>query len=55
MSKALTPASVRESVRDAVAGIIEEYQDQPDTDRDTVIERLDEELTVSGATSCAGA
>jgi hypothetical protein len=43
MNESLTTASVREAVRDAVASIIDEYQDQPDTDRETVIERLDEE------------
>jgi hypothetical protein len=43
MNETITPASVREAVRDAVASIIDEYKDQPDTDRETVIERLDEE------------
>jgi hypothetical protein len=55
MCKPVTTASVREAVRDAVAGIIDEYQDQPDTDRESVIERLDEECdTLWGALVCAG-
>jgi hypothetical protein len=43
MNETLTTASVREAVRDAMADIIEQYKEQPDTDRETVIERLDEE------------
>jgi hypothetical protein len=43
MNESLTTAGVREAVRDAVADIIEQYKDQPDSDRDTVIERLDVE------------
>jgi hypothetical protein len=42
MNETINPASVREAVCDAVASIIEQYQDQPDTDREAVIERLDE-------------
>jgi len=55
MSKALTPASVSEAARDTVASIIEAYGDQPDTDRETVIERLDEECdTLWGQLVCMG-
>lgn len=34
---------VRSAVKDVVENIILDYQDQPDTDRETLIERLDEE------------
>jgi len=55
MSKPSTAASFREAVRDTVAGIIEDYRDQPDTDRETAIERLDEECdTLWGQLVCLG-
>ena len=55
MSKSLTLAGVREAVCDTVAGIIDDYGDQPDTDRETVIERLDEECdTLWGQLVCMG-
>jgi hypothetical protein len=55
MSKSLTTASVRDAVRDTVADIIEDYRDESDTDRETVIERLDEECdTLWGQLVCMG-
>ncbi len=37
---AITHEQVRESVKDAVASIIEDYKDEPDTDRETVMDRV---------------
>lgn len=41
--KTLTEHQVRVSVADTVTEIVEAFKDEPDTDRETVIERLDEE------------
>lgn len=41
--KTISTADVRETVENIVADVISDYKDQPDTDRETVIERLDEE------------
>jgi hypothetical protein len=41
--KLLTEKQVRVAVTDTVLEIIEAFQNEPDTDRETVIERLDEE------------
>lgn len=39
----LTQEKVREAVADCVAGIICDFKDAPDIDREAVVERLDEE------------
>ncbi len=39
----LTPKDVREAVKDTVKDIIDDYGKEPDTDRETLIERMDEE------------
>lgn len=41
--RTLSAKQVREDVQDVVQSVIAKYQDAPDTDRETVIERLDEE------------
>lgn len=44
--KALTKESVREAVTMVADNIIRDYKDKPETDRETLIERLDEETDV---------
>lgn len=41
--KQLSERTVRKAVKDTVAEVIADYKGEPDTDRETVIERLDEE------------
>lgn len=41
--KQITELQVRNAVASIVEDVIDDYKDEPDTDRDTVIERLDEE------------
>lgn len=43
MPNKLTAEEVRESVKDTVKGIIDDFGSEPDTDRETLIERMDEE------------
>ena len=38
-----TPLEVRDKIGETVAEIIGEYQDDPETERETLIERMDEE------------
>lgn len=42
-TKTLTTESILESVQSVVQDVIGDYKDEPDTDRETLIERLDEE------------
>jgi hypothetical protein len=39
----MTPSEVRDKIRETVAEIVGDYRDDPATDRDTLIERMDEE------------
>lgn len=41
--RTITPQDVRVTVADVVNDIIEDFKNEPDTDRETLIERLDEE------------
>lgn len=41
--KRITESAVRRGVRAAVRDIIREYRKEPDTDRETLIERMDQE------------
>lgn len=43
MTQTLTPEDVRRAIKDVVDDIIADFQHRPDTDRGTVIRRLDEE------------
>lgn len=40
---AITAEQVRENVKSTVEDIISDFKDEPDTDRETLIERMDEE------------
>jgi hypothetical protein len=43
MGKATTIEQVREAVKSTVEHVIAAYKDEPDTNRETIIDRLDEE------------